>query len=278
MVLKSYAKVNLSLLVSKKLKNGLHNIQSSYCLIDLSDEISIKTNNKLKDKISFKGPHANNLSRSNNSIQKVLHEMRKNKLISNFYNISVYKKIPVFGGLGGGSSNAATILKFLVKKKIKKEIINKFVNIVGSDLRLFFHKQGFLKNIKTVKKFNKKFKLDFLLIYPKIKCSTKEIYSKVKKYSKKELFIKKNHRSKTTFIHDLVNSKNDLQLVVEKKHPIIKKLLKSIRNTEGCHFARMSGSGSTCYGLFLNKSCSLAALKKLRRKYPKFWFSIAKSI
>ena len=46
--------------------------------------------------------------------------MKKNKLISNFYNISVYKKIPVFGGLGGGSSNAATILKFLVKKKNKK--------------------------------------------------------------------------------------------------------------------------------------------------------------
>ena len=117
--------------------------------------------------------------------------MRKNKLIYNFYNIYVYKKIPVFGVLGGGSSNASIIFNFFVKKKIKKEIINKFVNIVGSDLRLFFHKQGFLKNIKTVKKFNKKFKLDFLLVYPKIKCSTKEIYSKVKNYSKKELFVKK---------------------------------------------------------------------------------------
>ena len=278
MVLKSHAKINLSLLVNKKLKSGLHNIQSSYCLIDLSDEISIKTNNKLKDIILFKGPHANNLSRSNNSIQKVLNAMRKKKFISNFYNITVNKKIPVFGGLGGGSSNAATVLKFLVKKRIRREIINEFVNIVGSDLRLFFHKQGFLEDVKTVKEFNNKFKLDFLLIYPKIKCSTEEIYSKVRNYSKKQLFIKKKHRSKTSFINDLVNSKNDLQLIVEKKHQIIKKLLKSIRNTEGCHFARMSGSGSTCYGLFFNKSCSLAALKKLRRKYPKFWFSIAKSI
>ena len=278
MVLKSHAKINLSLLVNKKLKNGLHNIQSSYCLIDLSDEILIKINNKLKDKILFKGPHANNLSRSNNSIQKVLFEMRKNKLISSFYNITVKKKIPVFGGLGGGTSNAATILRFLVKKRIKKKVINKLVNIVGSDLRLFSHKQGFLKDVKTVKKFNKKFNLDFLLVYPKIRCSTKEIYSKIRNFSKKQLFVKKNHRSKTTFIHDLVNSKNDLQLIVEKKHPIIKNLLKSIRNRKGCHFARMSGSGSTCYGLFSNKSSSLAALKKLRKKYPKFWFSIAKSI
>ena len=79
MVLKSHAKINLSLHVNKKLKSGLHNIQSSYCLIDLSDEISIKTNNKLKDIILFKGPYANNLSRSNNSIQKVLNAMRKKK-------------------------------------------------------------------------------------------------------------------------------------------------------------------------------------------------------
>ena len=46
--------------------------------------------------------------------------MRKKKLISNFYNITVNKKIPVFGGLGGGSSNAATVLKHWCKKKVCK--------------------------------------------------------------------------------------------------------------------------------------------------------------
>ena len=42
MVLKSYAKINLTLEVIKKLRNGLHDIQSIFCLIDLSDKISIK--------------------------------------------------------------------------------------------------------------------------------------------------------------------------------------------------------------------------------------------
>ena len=63
-----------------------------------------------------------------------------------------------------------------------------------------------------------------------------------------------------------------------KKEEILGKLISNIHEIKGCHFSRMTGSGSACYGLFLNKNSSLVALKKLRRKYPKFWFSIAKSI
>ena len=50
MVFKSYSKVNLSLSVNKKLKNGLHEIQSYFCLINLKDEIKIRKINKKKDK------------------------------------------------------------------------------------------------------------------------------------------------------------------------------------------------------------------------------------
>ena len=48
MVLKSYAKINLSLSINKKLSNGLHEIQSIYCLVDLYDLITIKKNKKVK--------------------------------------------------------------------------------------------------------------------------------------------------------------------------------------------------------------------------------------
>ena len=72
--------------------------------------------------------------------------------------------------------------------------------------------------------------------------------------------------------------KNDLQSIVEKKYPVIKKLLLNISNEKGCYFSRMTGSGSACYGLFRDKRSSKVALKRLRKKYPKFWFSIAKSI
>jgi len=279
MVLKSYAKINLSLNLKKRLKNGLHDLKSVYCLIDLNDKISIKKlKNKNKDQIFFKGPYSKFVNRNNNSVKKVLHILRKQKLISAFYSVKVYKNIPVFAGLGGGTSNAATILKNLAKKKLIKSKLNKITKFIGSDLTLFFHNQGYLKNVETAKKFDKKYKLYFLLVYPNIKCSTKEVFSRVKRFSRSKNISQTDLKSKKKFIDFLINSNNDLQSIVEKKHSIIQKMLKNIAEEEGCYFSRMTGSGSTCYGLFVNKNCSKVALKNLRKKYPKFWFSIAKTI
>ena len=279
MVLKSYAKLNLSLSVNKKLKNGLHNIQSIYCLIDIYDKIFIKkSKNKNSDQIVFTGPFSKDVNKSYNSVKKVLDLMRKNKLIHDYYSVKVIKKIPVFAGFGGGTSNAASILKYLAKKKYNKKIFDKIVSEVGSDLRLFSHSLGYQKNLKFVIPMKKKYKLYFLLVFPKIKSSTKSVYSKIKKFSKLKFFLKKNLYSREDFISSLINLKNDLQSIVEKRHPIINRLLIDISVDNTCLFSRMTGSGSALYGMFVNKKCSIVALKKLRKKYPKYWFSIAKTI
>ena len=279
MVLKSYAKINLNLLVNKKLKIGFHNIQSIYCLIDLYDKIFVKKiKNSNSDKISFNGPFSKDINQYNNSVKKVLNAMRKNKIIKDYYSIKINKKIPVFAGFGGGTSNAATLLKHFSKKKLDKKILNKIVKEVGSDLILFFHDQGYQKNLKSVIKLKKKYKFYFLLVFPKIKSSTKTVYYKVKNYTKFKMPINKNLLLKSNFISLLVKSKNDLQSIVEKKHKILNKLLLNISKIKGCHFSRMTGTGSACFGLFIDKKSSIVALKKLSKKYPKFWFSIAKTI
>ena len=279
MVLHSHAKINLSLLVKKKLSNGLHDLQSIYCLINLKDKITIKEiKNQKIDKIFFDGPYSKDVNKSNNSIKKILQIMRKFNLISNYYSVKVIKNIPAFSGLGGGTSNAAIILKSLIKKSTKDKFLKKITKFIGSDLILFFNDQGYLKNLNTVDKLQKKHKLYFLLAYPNIKCSTKKIFSKVRKYTNRKNFSSKNLKEKSNFIKLLNNSTNDLQLIVEKKYPVIKKLLIFISKIDGCYFSRMTGSGSTCYGLFNSEKSSKAALKKLRKKYPKFSFSIAKTI
>ena len=278
MVLKSFSKINLSLNINTKLKTGLHEIQSYYCLINLSDKIKIKKNKEKKDKIFFKGPFAKNIKKSDNSITNLLNLLRKLEIISSYYSLTVVKNIPVFSGLGGGTSNAAFILKFLLKGKISKNIFNKVEKLIGSDLRLFFCKQAFLENLKTIKVIKKKQKLFFLLSRPNINCSTKDIYSQVTRYSKKKKFNFHNVKSKKKFIDHILTQKNELQSIVEKNYPIIKKLLTDIGLEKGCYFSRMSGSGSVCYGLFNNESSAKKALKKIKDKYPKFWFSIAKTV
>ena len=277
MVLSSYAKINLSLRINSKRKDGLHEIQSYFCLINLADKIKLKEIKEKKDKIFFKGPFSKLVNKKDNSIINLFKFLRKLKLISNYYSVTINKNIPVFGGLGGGTGNAASILKALLKGKVSKSILNKVESIIGTDIRLFFYKQGFLSNVKTITHFQKK-KLFFILVKPNVICSTKEIYSKVRKYSKKGLLAQNKINTKNKFISVLSHENNDLQSIVEKKYPLIKKLLLTIRNEKGCCFSRMTGSGSVCYGLFKDEITAKKALNKLKIKFPKFWFSFAKTV
>ena len=183
MILKSFSKINLSLAVNRKLKkNGLHDIQSYFCLINLYDLIKIRKIKGRKDTVKFQGKFAKFIKRKNNSIIEILKILRKKDIISAYYSVLVNKRIPVFAGMGGGTSNAACLIKYFTKKKINKNLLNVLDKKIGSDLRLFFYEQGFLKNLKTIDNFQRKFRLYFLLVYPNIKCSTSYVYSKVNKF------------------------------------------------------------------------------------------------
>ena len=279
MVLKSFSKINLSLNINRKLKkNKLHDIQSYFCLINLFDQIKLKKIKGRKDIVKFKGKFSKYIKKTNNSILDTLEILRERNLISDYYSVLVDKKIPVFSGMGGGTSNAVCLIKYLTRKKINKNLSSILDKKIGSDLKLFFYEQGFLKNLKTINNFRKKYRLYFLLVYPNIRCSTRYVYSKVKKYSSKSKhsFSKINHKSK--FIDFLINKNNDLQSIVENKYPIIKKLIIEIGQKKGCYFSRMTGSGSVCYGVFKSEKTAKAALNGIKLKYPKCWSSVAKTI
>ena len=278
MIIKSYSKINLALKVNSKSPKGLHEIQSLYCLISLYDKIKINKIRQNQDIISFRGPFAKSVKKRNNSIFKLIKKLRDLNLVKNYYSISVTKNIPVFSGLGGGTSNAAFLLKHLLRKKINNNILNELEILIGSDFRLFFNNQGFLKNLREIIKIKKKHNYFFVLTQPKILCSTKEIYAKVKNTSKKETFNKNLVKSEKKYLKYLTKSRNDLQFIVERRYPLIKKILKDIKNIEGCCFSRMTGSGSVCYGLFKDHFVAKKALNKLKKKYPKFWFSLAKTV
>ena len=278
MVFKSFSKINLSLNVNKRLNNGLHQIQSHFCLIDLFDEIKIKKNRISKDEIKFLGKFSKNIKKKDNSVINTLKFLRKKRLINDYFSISINKHIPIFAGLGGGSSNAFFLAKNLLKRNISKKVVNGMNKEISSDCNLFLHNQGFLESLDSVRTFSKKYKLYLLLVYPNVRCSTKYVYSKVKKYSPKIKFNSKISISKRNYIDFLTKSTNDLQLIIEKKYPIIRNLLFEIRQTKGCYFSRMTGSGSVCYGVFQSKKRALTALNKIKSKYPTYWTTFAKTI
>jgi 4-diphosphocytidyl-2-C-methyl-D-erythritol kinase len=279
-MIKSYCKINLFLRVLKKNNKGLHNIQSTTMLIDLYDKISIKKIKKKKDIVVFNGPFRKNINRKKNSVISALSLLRSQNIIdpSKNYKIVINKKIPVFAGLGGGTGNAVSIIKYFLKNKISSKLLEICENKIGSDLRLFFLSHSFQENLKKIKKFRQKYKFYFLLVYPLVKSSTKEIYSKVKKFNLPLRIDPSKILSKDKYVSFLINEVNDLQKIVVKKHKKIKNILNLIRLQKNCLFSRMTGSGSVCFGIFHNKKSASLAVKVLKKKFPHYWCELTKSI
>ena len=282
--IKSYCKINLSLKVLKKLNSGYHNIISLITFSDLHDVISISRIKRLKDEISFSGKFKRGVNKKSNTITKVLNLLRSNKLLKNqAFKINVQKNIPHGSGLGGGSSNAANLLNYFnlkMKLKLSKNKIRKLADQIGFDVSINLEKRNAFLTGKRGKilRLNQKFKLNLLIVYPNLICSTKKIYERNRKInlSKPQSFfyIKDNKK----LINFLKNENNDLEKTVIKIYPKIKKIIDYIKSQKGCHFSRITGSGSACIGIFSNMRHAIYVQKLIKLKYPKYWCAVSKTI
>lgn len=180
-----YPKVNLSLLISKKSKkNNLHKIKSIFCLVkNFYDVMEIEINNK-SDSIKY---FFNNeiIEIKDCIIKKTLSTLRNKNLIDDklFFTIKIQKNIPMFSGLGGGSSNAGCLIKYLIERKILayKKNLNKVFLEIGSDVCFFVSSydcaivKGYGEKIKNIKKPKS---LSFEIFTNDIKCSTKKVFER----------------------------------------------------------------------------------------------------
>ena len=218
----------------------------------------------------------------NNSASKSVYFLRKKNIINkrSKYEIKIKKNIPVFSGLGGGSSNAATIIKYFYKKrKIIDNDINYFARYLGSDFKIFFKSNKVIQeNFLKIENFKFKHNFYLLIVYPFKKSSTKDIYSKFRKYEKIKKLNIFNRISKLKMVNTLKSETNSLESVIISRFPIIKKVLKELSLLKKCEFSRITGSGSACFGLFLNKKDALLGLKLITKRFPKFWCVLSRTI
>ena len=282
--IRSYCKINLSLRILKKLKNGYHNITSLITFCDLHDIISIFEVKSLKDKISFSGKFKKGINKKSNTITKVLDLLRRKKLLKNqAFKINIKKNIPHGSGLGGGSSNAADLINFFntnLKLKLNKNEIKKLANQIGFDVPISLERKNTLLTGKKdeIIRLNQRFRLNLLIVYPNLICSTKRIYkhNKRKIFSKPQSFFYKKNNKK--LIDLLKNENNDLEKTVIKIYPKIKKIINYIKSQKGCYLSRITGSGSACIGIFSNMKNAIYAKKLVKLKYPKYWCVVSKTI
>jgi len=282
--IKSYCKINLSLRVLKKLNSGYHNIISLITFCDLHDVISISKIRNLKDKINFSGKFKKGINKKSNTITEVLNLLRNKKLLENqAFKINIKKNIPHGSGLGGGSSNAADLLNYCnlkMKLKLNKNKIKKLASQIGSDVPVNLERKNtFLTGKKDkILRFSQKFKLNLLIVYPNLICSTKKIYQKNKKISFSKRQPSFSAISNKKLINFLKSEHNDLEKTVIKIYPKVKKIIDYIKSLKGCYFSRITGSGSACIGIFSNMRHAIYVQKLIKLKYPKYWCAVSKTI
>ena len=274
---KSHAKVNLALNIIGK-SNGLHKIESLIGFIDLHDVILLKKIRSKRHRIIFDGAFSKKIY-SNNTISKLLEILEKKKLLKQKFYIKITKNIPQKAGFGGGSMNAASILKFLIKKKIikvNKKQITKIAENVGSDVILGMETSHSIftskKKIKTFKNCNRFYTL---IAKPNFGCSTKYIYSKVKKFDKPKFNNPTKKMFNPLFLKKMNNSLEKIALNKYKTLKIIKAYLDNLYKPI---FVRMTGSGSAMVSYYYSKKQCDKARKQFNKDYKKYWCISSKTI
>jgi len=277
--IRSYAKINISIGVLGKLNSKLHKIESLIAFINLYDDIFIKKIKNKNHKVIFIGKFSKRISK-NNTISNLLRILDNEKKLKNQkYLIKVNKKIPQKSGMGGGSMNAANILKYLLNKQKlrlnKKEVLH-IASKIGSDVNIGMqNKTSILYGSGEIISHSKKINLFTLLVKPNFGCSTKLVYKRIRHYSSP--VFKKNKKvnlNKKFFF----NLKNDLEKPAFKKYPVLKRLKLFMEKIDNTLFVRMTGSGSTIVGYFNSKKDALKASKILNKNYKNYWCIISKTI
>tara|TARA_Y100000817_G_C16844244_1_gene539371 strand:+ start:1198 stop:2046 length:849 start_codon:yes stop_codon:yes gene_type:complete len=278
-VIKSYAKINLSLGVTGRLNSKYHKIESLVSFLKLHDEVKIKKINKKKHKIQFFGKFSKGINKENtvSKLLKILDE--KNLLNNEKYFIKIKKNIPQKSGLGGGSMNASALIRFFIYKKIlnfsKKNLI-KLSKKIGQDVQFgldnkikILHSNGNLESIA------KKLRLFVIIAKPNFGCSTQLIYKGIKKYSQKKLKMKT--KEYLSFVN-ILKLENDLEKVVFKNYPKLKIVKLFMQSLPNIRFARLTGSGSAMLGYFSSKNEAINAAKLFKKKYKNYWCITSKTI
>ena len=247
LVKKAYAKINLGLKTLKKRDDGYHELEMVMVNIDLYDALYFALSKDIKVLMD-----SDICKMEDNIVYKAATLMKNTYNVKDGITIKIEKHIPDGGGLGGGSSDAACAILSLNKiwdLNLNINELNKIASKIGSDVSFFlYNKPSVVKGRgEIVLPLDQTIDEDIVLVIPKLKCSTKDIYMNhvIKENNNSIENIAKNIN--TNYFDYLFNDLEDTTKKIYKEYQLdsIKKdLIKC-----GCVASLMSGSGSTIFGI-----------------------------
>lgn len=247
------AKINLGLNIVEKRPDGYHNLETIFYPINLQDalEVTRRENNDKEYTLHISGAPLEGEPEDNLVVQAY-------KLLKKDYpgllpvDIHMYKHIPAGAGLGGGSSDAACMIKLLNDKfslGLSTERMEEYAVKLGADCAFFIRNKpvfatGIGNLFEPVELSLKGYHI--ILIKPDIFVSTRDAFAEIKPVRPAVSLKEIVKQPMETWKHSM---KNDFEDSVFKKFPEIAAIKDELYDL-GAVYAAMSGSGSSVYGIF----------------------------
>jgi 4-diphosphocytidyl-2-C-methyl-D-erythritol kinase len=255
MIVFPVAKINIGLRITGRRQDGFHNIETIFYPIRLSDalEFVVSDHSAVKDILQVTGIDTGSKP-WDNLVMKSIVRLREKKSFP-FLKIHLHKAIPVGAGLGGGSSDAACLLKAVNRHfelNIGNDNLKSLALEIGSDCPFFVDgipsfASGRGEILSAV---NKSLSGQYLVLAnPGSGINTAEAYRNCNP-EKPSVSLPDLFKLPVSNWKKLIQ--NDFEEFAFKKHPIIGELKDQLYNS-GALFSLMSGSGSSVYGIFSEK-------------------------
>lgn len=256
--LRSPAKVNLGLSIVGRRSDGYHLIESLFWPIDWYDDIEIQTLKKDKPhsisanwSIDAPYPNPSLPHGKDNLVHAVTEGTTLGKGVC--WDVRLNKRIPMGAGLGGGSSNAGTVLRYLGSQMgVRIEEPSRF----GADIPFFLNPEpswvsgigDVCQTVGVSAELTRE--LSFLVVLPPKPMNTRQVFEAYR--SSKIPFSKSRPRAPTSIVDYLNTAQNDLEPIVIRCYPLVGKILAALRKTP-CLYAGVSGAGSSCVAVYGEK-------------------------
>lgn len=273
------AKINLNLHVTGRRPDGHHAIQSLAVFADCGDELAARLTPG-EDRLGVAGPFGNQISNgSENLVMRAIAKFRARwpGAIGSALEVELTKNLPIAAGIGGGSSDAAAMLRILNRLSSEPVPPSNLLELaleLGADVPVCLHKKpvimgGIGQQLGAPVKLPE---MSGILINPMKPVATSQVFQNLERRENQPLPPLPEHFSNAGALANwLLLTRNDLTEAATLLVPEIARITGYFQQNQHCLLARMSGSGASVFALFETRAQAENAASGASRKWPGYW-------
>lgn len=274
------AKVNLYLHVIGRRPDGYHLLDSLVVFAALGDRLTVRADDRLS--LAVDGPRGEAVpAGSDNLVLRAAEALRREcGARTPGASIRLTKELPVAGGIGGGSADAAAALRLLHalwRPDLPPERLYAIAAALGSDIPVCLSRRpafmaGIGERLAPAPALPPAW---LVLVNPGVPVPTGPVFAGLRGFGAPAPALPARIADASALAALLSERRNDLEPPAQGRTPVITTVLAALRRQEGCLIARMSGSGGTCFGLFATGEAAERAAAAIGRGAPGWWSAAA---